>query len=107
MAKSEIIRCPTCHRKRTRSNPANARYWLLLHKIAEQVKPEGKLYSAEQWHYYFKARNLGCEEFNLPNRKVLQIPKSTADLPTDEFNDYMAKVEHWGIEHNVFLEEME
>lgn len=103
--KPVVERCPTCHRKKPRSNPANARYWLLLHLIAEQIKPEGVTHSAEVWHQYFKARYLGMQEFKLPNKKVVQFPMSTTELDTQEFNEYMAKVEGWGIEHEVYMDE--
>jgi hypothetical protein len=107
MPKSEIERCPTCHRKRTRSNPANARYWLLLHLIADNVKPEGQSYTAEVWHNYMKQRFLGSDEFMLPNKKVVQYPKSSAGLDKDEFNTYMAAVEAWAMERNIYLDELE
>lgn len=99
-------RCPACHRLKKRSNPANSRYWLLLHMIAEKVKPQGKIYSAEAFHEYFKQRYLGADDLDLPNGKTINIPHSTADLDTQEFNEYMAKVEQWGIEHEVYMEEL-
>lgn len=100
-------RCPTCHRLKRRSNDANRRYWLLIHVIAEKLKPQGNAYSPDAWHEWFKQRYLGADEVKLPNGKVIQIRHSTADLDTAEFNEYMAKVEQWGIEHDVFLEELE
>ena len=112
MPKPEIIRCPACGRKKTRSNPANARYWLLLHLISEKVRPKGEdekpvTYSADTWHQYFKSRFLGMDEFVLPNKKTVQFPKSTTGLDVAEFNEYMEKVEHWAGEHDVWLEAME
>lgn len=99
-------RCPTCGRKRKRSNPANARYWALLAKIAAVVYHKGKLYPPESWHEDFKRALLGCDDVALPSGEVLTIPRSTADLTTDEFSDYMAKVEAWALdEHGVWLEE--
>ena len=100
-------RCKTCHRLFKRSNPANARYWLLLHLISDNLKPEGEAHTAEVWHQYFKQRYLGMDEVRLPNKKVIQTPKSSAELDTQEFAEYMAKVEQWGIEHKVYMEEME
>lgn len=41
----------------------------------------------------------------LPNRKILTLPKSTADLDTSEFHEYTEQVEHWAHEHNVWLDE--
>ena len=104
MPKPEIVRCPSCGRRKTRSTTANARYWLLLHLIAEKLKPQGQIYSAEQWHEYMKQRYLGADEVRLPNGEVLNRRHSTTDLDVTDFNDYMAKVEQWGIEHEVWLE---
>lgn len=105
--KPEVIRCKTCGRKRSRSSGANARYWLLLHMIADKVTPENTAYAAETWHKYFKSRFLGMNEFTLPNKKVVQFPKSTADLYTQEFNDYMMHVEAWANERGVYMDSME
>jgi hypothetical protein len=100
-------RCPTCHRLHKRSHPQNARYWLLLHAIAEQIKPGGKEYSADQWHTYAKSRWLGCDDVPLPNGKVLSIPRSTASLDVAEFGEYMEKVEAWAAERGVWLADLE
>jgi len=97
-------RCPTCHRRKTRSTPANARYWLLLHMIAEKLHPQGKSYSANTWHTWAKSRFLGCDEVTMPNGKTLQIPRSSADLDVSEFQDFMQKVEVFASEHDVWLE---
>ena len=99
-------RCPTCHRRMTRSNQANARYWLLLHVIADRLKPGGRVYSAETWHRYCASKFLGCDEVALPNGKTLVIPRSTAALDVAEFNDYMTAVESWAAEHDVYLDEI-
>lgn len=98
-------RCPTCNRRHKRSNPQNARYWLLLHGIAGKLKPQGESYSAETWHVWCKSKFLGCEEVKLPSGKTLLIPNSTADLEIPEFADYMTKVEAWANEHDVWLED--
>jgi hypothetical protein len=100
-------RCPSCGRKHRRSNPANARYWLLLHRIAEELAPGGKKYSAEQWHTYAKSRWIGCDDVTLPNGKTMTIPKSSAALDTAEFNDYVTQVEAWAGERGVYLDSME
>lgn len=99
-------RCPTCKRKRTRSHVANARYWLLLHRMAEQLKPQGHIYSAESWHLWCKSRFLGCDDTVLPNGKTIVIPRSTAALDTAEFSDYMTQVEVWAGERDVYLDEI-
>lgn len=98
-------RCPTCHRKHRRSHPQNARYWALLHVMSEQIKPEGSTYSADQWHLWAKSKFLGCDDVRLPSGKVLTIPRSTADLDTGAFADYMTQVEAFANERGAFLED--
>lgn len=99
-------RCPTCGRKHKRSTESNRRYWLLIHMIAEKVKPEGQSYSAEVWHQYFKQRLIGADEVKLPNGKTHIIVKSSADLDTGEFTDYMSQVEAWAAERDVYLDDI-
>lgn len=99
-------RCPTCKRLERRSTQANARYWLLLHEIAENVKPDKQAYSADSWHTYFKSKFLGCDEVKLPGGKVFQIPRSSADLDTGEFNDFQTQVEAWAAERDVYLQDL-
>lgn len=99
-------RCPKCHRKLKRSNQANSRYWLLLHLIADKVKPEGNQYSAETWHCWAKLKWLGGDDVKLPNGKVIVMPKSSADLDKSEFHDYAEKVELWAGERGVYLDEV-
>lgn len=99
-------RCPKCFRKFKRSNEANARYWLLLHVISEKVKPEGKEYSAETWHTYWKLKLLGGNDVTMPNGKVIVVPKSSADLDKGEFHDFACQVEAWANERGVYLDEM-
>ena len=98
------LRCPMCRQLKKRSNPANARYWLLLHMISDKLKPEGVQHAPETWHVYFKTRYLGVDDVRMPNKNVLHIPKSSADLNTQEFADYMTKVEQWACEHDVYFD---
>jgi hypothetical protein len=98
-------RCPTCHRKHKRSNPANALLWALYHAMAERDW-NGQRYSAESFHAYYKQRFLGADDVLLPNGKTLTIPRSTANLDADEFSDYLAKVEADAAERGVFLSEL-
>lgn len=104
---AKVRRCPTCGRREKRSTEANRRYWLILHLIAERIKPGDNLaYSPDQWHLYFKSRFLGADDVDLPNGKTLVIPHSSADLSTEEFSDYAMKVEAWASERDVYLDEI-
>jgi hypothetical protein len=103
--KPTVTRCPHCGQRRKRSNPANSRYWLLLHEISRNVKPEGNEYSPEVWHSYMKQRFLGAEEVKMPNKQTMLIPNSSADLSVEEFADYMTRVEEWANGRGVFLDQ--
>lgn len=97
-------RCPACKRLKKRSNPANARYWLLLHLMSEGIKPEGMQHSPEVWHQWAKSKFLGMDEYRLPNGKLLQVPKSSAELDTQEFNEFMRQVEEFAMSRNVYMD---
>ena len=103
--RSPSERCPTCGRKSRRSNPANARWWVLMHTLADKLRPEGVGYSPETWHLYLASRFLGCDEIALPGGKIIQRPHKTSTLDVTEFNNLMGKAEAWAAEHNVWLEE--
>jgi hypothetical protein len=73
--------------------------------IADKVKPQGIAHTAETWHEYFKQRYLGMDEFVLPNKKTIMTQKSTTELETTDFSEYMAKVESWAMERDIFMDE--
>ncbi len=60
----------------------------------------------ETLHVYYKLRFLGGSEHALPNGKTVLLPKSTADLDTVEFGDYMTQVEADLNERDIFLDEV-
>jgi hypothetical protein len=105
--KPTVTRCPKCGQRRKRSNPANSRLWLLYHLASDKLHPDGKTYSADQFHIYYKTRFLGCEEILLPNGHVAQIPMSTAELSVDDFAQYMEAVEADLVSRGVFLEDLQ
>lgn len=103
---SKPDRCPTCGRRHRRSNAQNRFLWLLYHKLSEKLHPQGRNYSAESFHLYYKSRFLGMTETVLPNGKTMLIPNSTADLDVAEFSDFYTKVEADAAERGVFLDEL-
>ena len=74
-----------------RTIPQNRRYWSkgVLAQIAEQAVVNGKQYSAENWHEYFKRKFIGYEE--LPDGTVRG--KSSKGLNTVKFSKFCAEVE--------------
>lgn len=74
--------------KEKRSQEQNKRYWAILGEIAERVNMNGKVFSAESWHEYFRRYFIGCDE--LPDGGVIGI--STTTLSVEEFSEYMEKI---------------
>lgn len=74
-----------------RTSRQNRRYWGngVLAQIAKQATVGGKLYSAENWHEYFKRMFIGVDE--LPDGSV--IGKSSTKLDTVEFAAFCDAVE--------------
>lgn len=89
-----------------RSTEANRRYWLLLHAMADKMKPNGQSFSADVWHTWAKSKFLGCDDVRLPNGAVLAIPKSSADLDVAEFSTFMTALEAFANERGVWLEDI-
>lgn len=75
--------------KAKRSTQQNKRYWAILNDIASNAWIDGKQYSSEAWHEYFKRKFIGCEE--TPDGGIVGI--STTTLSTEEFADYSTKIE--------------
>jgi hypothetical protein len=87
--------------ERMRSREQNRRYWAMLCDIAEQANPQGTYYSADSWHEYFAGKWLPKTEIRLPNSDTTIKRKSTTELTSAEFGDYMTKLEAWCAEHDI------
>lgn len=77
--------------RRKRTSAQNRRYWSggVLKQISEQAVINGRQYSPDVLHEYFKRLFLGVEE--LPDGSV--IGKSSTGLTTAEFAEFCTKVE--------------
>lgn len=80
--------------KAKRSTDQNKRYWAILNEIAAGAWVNGKQFSADAWHEFFKAEFIGKEE--TPDGR--QIGISTTTLDVAEFGEYMTRVEHYAAE---------
>ncbi|WP_211243417.1 recombination protein NinB [Chitiniphilus eburneus] len=80
--------------ERKRSNEANARYWKgVLEQIATQAWVNGRQYGKEIWHEHY-ARKFGiCDEMRLPDGTLILRRKSTTEMSSREFAEYMTRVE--------------
>lgn len=75
--------------KAKRSGDQNKRYWAILNEIASNAWINGRQFSSEAWHEFFKTRFIGYEE--TPDGR--QIGISTTTLSIAEFGDYMTRIE--------------
>ena len=90
--------------KAKRSYEQNRRLWSLYNQIAEQVWLDGRRYSADVWHEYFKQQFIGCDERVLPSGEIQKIGLSTTKLNTQQMADYQTRIEAWAAEQGVIFE---
>ena len=77
--------------ERTRTLDQNSRYWSngVLAQIAKKARVDGRRYSAECWHEFFKQEFIGVIE--LPNGRV--VGKSSKKLSVEKFAEFVQQVE--------------
>jgi hypothetical protein len=84
----------------------NRRYWAVLHDIAEQLKVNGLMLSADAWHEWAKRRFIGVRELVLPDGEIIALGQTSTDLSVAEFGDYMDTLEAWAAEHDVIFNDL-
>ena len=75
-----------------RTTEQNALYWAAVHEIAESVFLNGKAFTPEVWHIYFKQRFLAGRMIELPNGQLVEADATTTELTKEEFSDYVTEV---------------
>lgn len=75
--------------KTKRSTDQNKRYWAILNEIAANTWLDGRQFSADAWHEFFKGKFIGYEE--TPDGR--QVGISTTTLSVADFGDYMTRIE--------------
>ena len=75
-----------------RTTEQNALYWTAVHEIAESVFLNGKTFTPEVWHVYFKQRYLPGRMIELPNGQLVEADATTTELSKEEFSDYVTEV---------------
>lgn len=85
--------------RKKRSLPQNDRYWAILQRVSEQIRPLNRQYSKDVWHEHFKREFIGVD----PLPSGAYMAKSTTDLDIEVFTNYMTQVEAWAIEAGADL----
>lgn len=76
-----------------RSTQANARYWALLEEISEQAYVDGKRFSREAWHTYFREQYAPKED-----GPAGLTPMSTSQMDKEAFGAYVTRIELYAVE---------
>ena len=101
-----MAKCKLCGQEPKRSLPQNNRLHLLFTEIAANVPASDGLYHpAMWWKACMKAQWLGFNEYRKSNGDIIYELKSTADCNVAELNDFMARVERWAAEHDIWLQD--
>ena len=72
-----------------RSSEANRHYWAMLQQIAQDGWIDGRRFTAETWHEFYKRRFIGI----IDGPCGTSIAESSSKLTRKEFADYVQKVE--------------
>ena len=75
-----------------RTHEQNSLYWAAVHEIADSIFLEGKKFTPQVWHIYFKQRFLPSRMIELPNGQIMETEPTTTDLTKPEFSDFVTQV---------------
>lgn len=76
-----------------RSTQANARYWALFEEISGQAYVDGKRFSREAWHTYFREQYAPKED-----GPAGLTPMSTSQIDKETFQRYVTQIEVYAAE---------
>lgn len=103
-------RCPACHRvvRKDRSNNQNRYYWGV---VLDAFQNSEIGYTKDEWHEFLKHKFLTDKKLFLivKGKKLIEdfeTTKSTTDLTTKEFEEFMTRVRQWAsIELGIWIPE--
>ena len=76
----------------SRTLEQNALYWSTVHEVAENVTLDGKRFTPQVWHIYFKQRFLPGRIIELPNGQIMEAEPTTTELTKEEFSEFIEEV---------------
>ena len=79
-------------KEQNRSHEQNALYWSAVHEIADSIFLNGKKFTPQVWHIYFKQRYLPSQIIELPNGQLMEVDPTTTTLTKTEFSDFVTQV---------------
>jgi hypothetical protein len=86
-------------RRKKRSNNQNAFYWLVIDMMRDGFNNTlGENVGVQEVHEFLKNRFLFKEIVNENIGEVVKMPKSTTELSTIEFEEYLENIRAFGLE---------
>jgi hypothetical protein len=86
-------------RKRRRSGVQNAYYWgVVVPMVRDGLMEMGNDVSVEETHEFLKCNFNYTEVVNEDSGEVLRVPRSTTNLDTKEFGEFVEMVSRWASE---------
>lgn len=86
-------------KRKSRSTFQNAYYWgVVVPIVATELNRLGHEVDTDTTHEFLKVRFCYTETVNEETGEVLKVPKSTAQMTTGEFMDYLAAIQRFANE---------
>ncbi|MCK5613689.1 hypothetical protein KAR91_68120, partial [Candidatus Pacearchaeota archaeon] len=82
---------------------ANNLYWLWLDTMAKHFSKKKMSYTKDEMHDLMRHQFLGYEDKIIGKTVISAQLKSTAEMGTPSFCDYMTKIDIWASDHGVLL----
>jgi len=90
----------------TRSLEANARMWVLLGELSEQLEWYGRKLSPESWKHVLSSSLKKLEVVpNIEGTGFVALGLSTSKMTRQEMSDMMTLIEAFGVERGVIFKE--
>lgn len=80
-----------CDFKERKTRQQEKCFHAILGEVAEQVRVEGRLFTAPTWKTHFVRKYVGTNEVILPDGEIIQERKSTVDLTVEEYTNLIDK----------------
>jgi hypothetical protein len=97
-----MIHCPKCGyqwRMHTRSGQQNKAYFkLIVETLAKECNT-----NKDAMHKALAGEFLGFDIVEMPGGNVISVPKSTQELTTIEFINYVEKIQRYAAENGLVL----
>ena len=86
-----------------RSLSANGLYHMWLKQLADHFSKKAGPYCSDEMHDLMKHQFLGYEDRLIGKTMIGHQLRSTANLDTPEFSEYMSKIEAWAADHGCLV----